>query len=161
MYQIIFFPKNLMPSQWTKQRAGFKIWLCDWLAYLSNYWRQGIPIVTLYSYQSILVGKISSVFLRIIEYLLTDQAFEPISGCGILMIEIINNCFQKKPNSKLKNNYTHWLHWKYCQNQNKDSTQMFWIKSTLPDKKIIFHMNLVNIYHFMLQWMKVLNLYYW
>ena len=35
--------------------------------------RQGITIVTLYSYLSILVGKISTVFLQIIEYLLTDQ----------------------------------------------------------------------------------------
>jgi hypothetical protein len=33
---------------------------------------QGIPIVTLYSYLSILVGKISTVFLQILEYLLTD-----------------------------------------------------------------------------------------
>ena len=37
---------------------------------------QGIPIVTLYSNLSILVGKISSVFLQILEYLLTDQGFE-------------------------------------------------------------------------------------
>ena len=44
------------------------------------------------------------MFLRIIEYLLTDQAFEPISGCGILMIEIINNCFQKK--SQIQNSRT-------------------------------------------------------
>ena len=34
---------------------------------------QGIPIVTLYSYLSILVGKISTVFLQNLEYLLTDQ----------------------------------------------------------------------------------------
>ena len=38
--------------------------------------KQGIPIVTLYSNLSILVGKISSVFLQILEYLLTDQGFE-------------------------------------------------------------------------------------
>ena len=37
--------------------------------------RQGIPIVTLYSYLSILVGKISTVFLQNIEYLLTDQDY--------------------------------------------------------------------------------------
>jgi hypothetical protein len=43
-----------------------------------NFWtfNQGIPIVTLYSYFSILVGKISNVFLQILEYLLTDQGFE-------------------------------------------------------------------------------------
>ena len=35
--------------------------------------KQGIPIVTLYSYLSILVGKISTVFLQILEYLLTDH----------------------------------------------------------------------------------------
>ena len=42
-----------------------------------NLWtfNQGIPIVTLYSYFSILVGKISNVFLQILEYLLTDQGF--------------------------------------------------------------------------------------
>ena len=42
-----------------------------------NFWtfNQGIPIVTLYSYFSILVGKISNVFLQILEYLLTDQGF--------------------------------------------------------------------------------------
>ena len=34
---------------------------------------QGIPIVTLYSYLSILVGKISTVFWQNLEYLLTDQ----------------------------------------------------------------------------------------
>ena len=33
---------------------------------------QGIPIVTLYSYLSILVGKISTVFLQNLEYLLID-----------------------------------------------------------------------------------------
>ena len=37
---------------------------------------QGIPIVTLYSYLSILVGKISTVFWRNLEYLLTDQGQE-------------------------------------------------------------------------------------
>ena len=37
---------------------------------------QGIPIVTLYSYLSILVGKISTVFLQILEYLLTDKGFK-------------------------------------------------------------------------------------
>jgi hypothetical protein len=36
---------------------------------------QGIPIVTLYSYLSILVDKISTVFLQNIEYLLTDQGY--------------------------------------------------------------------------------------
>ena len=42
----------------------------------NGYFKQGIPIVTLYSNLSILVGKISSVFLQILEYLLTDQGFE-------------------------------------------------------------------------------------
>ena len=37
---------------------------------------QVIPIVTLYSYLSILVGKISTVFLQILEYLLTDKCFQ-------------------------------------------------------------------------------------
>ena len=42
----------------------------------NHYVLQGILIVTLYSYLSILVGKISTVFLQILEYLLTDQGFE-------------------------------------------------------------------------------------
>ena len=42
---------------------------CKVLLYIG----QGIPIVTLYSYLSILVGKISTVFLQNLEYLLTDQ----------------------------------------------------------------------------------------
>ena len=40
---------------------------------LIDIYSQGIPIVTLYSYLSILVGKISTVFLQNLEYLLTDQ----------------------------------------------------------------------------------------
>ena len=38
-----------------------------------KHFNQGIPIVTIYSYLSILVGKISTVFWQNLEYLLTDQ----------------------------------------------------------------------------------------
>ena len=51
---------------------------------------QGIPIVTLYSNLSILVGKISSVFLQILEYLLTDQGFESPSQSWYFWISIIS-----------------------------------------------------------------------
>ena len=48
------------------------------LNFFEIFWPLDIQVVTLYSYLSILIGKISTVFLQILEYLHTDQGFESL-----------------------------------------------------------------------------------
>ena len=52
--------------------------------------------LTLYSYLSILVGKISTVFLQILEYLLTDQGFESPEQSWYFWLSIKSKVFLKK-----------------------------------------------------------------
>ena len=68
--------------------------------------QQGILIVTLYSYLSILVGKISTCICVFSFIYLLNQALNQYRSVALLKIQIINNCFQKKPRTATLSGYT-------------------------------------------------------